>query len=74
MIQIESPLYDEVGEIFRHRARQDDILFVLESRFGPLPSDLREGVKTVTGDDRLDHLLRMSVVCPDLAAFRTHLK
>jgi hypothetical protein len=73
---IESPIYQEIveesernGEI---RARQQDILDVLDSRFGAAAQDLEVELKAVEFD-RLGDLLRFAAKCRNLASFRKRL-
>jgi len=69
-IMIESPLIQEIVARARHR----DITLVLEGRFGSVPPDIAIQLRTVVDEQKLDDLNRMAVHCPDLEAFRTHLK
>jgi hypothetical protein len=76
-VMIESPVLDEVKEILRQRyeadgrrkALQEAILANLEARFGAVPPERVESLKTITDENRLKTLLRLAATCPDLDAF-----
>jgi hypothetical protein len=73
---IQSPLYQEIVEEAERdgetRARRQDILDILEDRFGPDAKDLEVELKA-TGFDRLRDLLKFAVRCDSLEAFRERL-
>ena len=48
---------------------REDIVDVLEIRFGEIPSALREHLNTLDEADRLKALHRLAVTCTDLAEF-----
>jgi hypothetical protein len=54
------------GEI---HSRRQALLDVLEVRFARIPEGLREALSGVSELDRLEKLLKVAVVCPDLEAF-----
>jgi predicted transposase YdaD len=54
------------GEI---HSRRQALLDVLELRFAPIPEGLREALSGVSELGRLEKLLKVAVVCPDLEAF-----
>jgi hypothetical protein len=58
------------GEI---HSRRQALLDVLEVRFAPLPEGLREALSGVSALDRLERLLKVAVICPDLEAFTSGL-
>jgi len=73
---IESPLYQEIvadaerrGET---RARRQDILIFLRSRFGPAAKDLEAELNAVEFD-RLSDLAEFAAKCRNLASFRKRL-
>jgi hypothetical protein len=66
---IESPIYQDLID----EARQQDILDVLESRFGPAARDLEVELKAVEFD-RLRDLVKFCGTCNSLEAFREHLR
>lgn len=70
---IESPLLQqfeaEITAKTTAKAKHEDIVEVLQARFGDLPSDLSGQVKLIQDLDRLQELLRLAARCPDLAAF-----
>ena len=47
-----------------------DIVTVLEARFGDVPRDLAEEIELVVDGKQLKSLVRTAVACPDLDAFR----
>jgi hypothetical protein len=73
---IESPLYQEIVEEAERKgetkARQEDIMDVLKTRFGPAAKDLEVELKAVEFD-RLGALHKFAVKCRNLASFRKHL-
>jgi len=58
------------GEI---HSRRQALLDVLEVRFAPIPEGLREALSGVSELDRLEKLLKVAVICPDLEAFTSGL-
>ncbi len=54
------------GEI---HSRRQALLDVLEVRFDPIPEGLKETLAGVSELGRLERLLKVAVVCPDLEAF-----
>jgi len=73
-IMLESPVYREIleegKELGEETRLREDVLAVLEVRFGSVPS----WVKTLVGEVRekkvLERLLRRAIVVEDLGAFR----
>jgi hypothetical protein len=70
---IESPLYKEIVEETQREARQQDILDLLEDRFGPEAKDLEPQLKAVAFE-RLRELHRFAARSRSLAAFRKRLR
>jgi len=62
---LELPFLDEI----LNKVRAEDILDVLESRFGTRPDDLADELRAL-GEKELKALNRFAAVCPDLEAFR----
>jgi hypothetical protein len=58
------------GEI---QSRRQALLDVLEVRFASIPEGLREALSGVSELNRLEKLLKVAVVCPDLEAFSSGL-
>ena len=52
---------------------QESILTNLDTRFGAVPDDVRAKLSAITDLARLKALVRVSVGCPDLAAFAAQL-
>ena len=75
---IESPLIkeltDEAEAKGRAEGRQEDILDILEGRFGAVPEDLAEAVRALDDEKRLREAITVAVQCQDLEAFRVHLR
>jgi hypothetical protein len=73
-VMLEIPFLDEiVMEKTRETARetaQQDIVTVLEARFGDVPGDVVEGIESIDDHAQLRGLVRLAASCPDLAAFR----
>ena len=67
---IESPVLKELMA----ETRRDDIIEVLEERFGRVARDLRPSLNAVANDKQLKKLLSQSVKCPDLESFKKLLK
>jgi hypothetical protein len=71
----ESPAYQEIMDEGSVLTRRADILDNLEARFGPEAAEqVRGDVQAVEDLARLGRLHRLSVLCPDLAAFREGLQ
>jgi hypothetical protein len=68
-VMIESPLIQEIIA----RTKQEDILQVLEGRFGTIPPDIAMRVKGILEEEKLRELVRFAARCTDLEAFRTRL-
>ena len=71
---LEIPFLDEIvmektRETARETARQD-IVAVLEARFGDVPRDMAEEIESVDDEKQLRGLVRLAGSCPDLDAFR----
>ena len=71
---IESPLIDE---LFAEKAREiscqtasRNVLTILETRFGAVPDEVADQVRSVADDDRLTDLVRKAASCHDLESFR----
>jgi hypothetical protein len=67
---IESPVLKELMA----ETRRDDIVEVLEGRFGRVARDLRPSLDAVVNDKQLKKLLSQSGKCPDLESFKKLLK
>lgn len=63
---IESPVLQEL--MAEHG--QKYIVRILEKRFGAVPVDIRERLRSVRDDERLDQLVDQAVVCETLDEFR----
>ena len=79
---IESPLLKELTDEAEARgrtearteARQEAIVDILVSRFGSVPDDLAGAVRTLGSEERLGEAIKLAARCPDLEAFRVHLR
>ena len=77
-VMLEIPFLDEIVIMEKTRvtacetARQD-IVTVLEARFGDVPRDLSEEIESVVDAKQLRGLVRLAASCPDLDAFRNGL-
>jgi hypothetical protein len=69
---IHSPLYQEIVEESSRETRQQDILDLLEVRFGPETKDLEALLRTIAFD-RLREIHRFAATCRSLASFRKRL-
>ena len=67
--EIESPVLRNL--LAEHS--QDIILTILESRFGSVPEEVVLALIAIRDIDRLDELVGVTAVCPDLEAFRREL-
>jgi hypothetical protein len=70
---IESPLLQELKDRWTAEAKAEDIVQVLQYRFGPLPADLQDAVRATRDTGRLESLLEGAARCPDLETFRARL-
>ena len=66
---LEFPLVDH----FVNMVRQESIGIVLVERFGALPPDLANSLRSVEDPDHLTRLLTWAVRCSDLDSFRARL-
>jgi hypothetical protein len=55
-------------------AAQRDVLAVLETRFGEVPRDLADEIRSVADEDRLADLIRKAASCGDLETFGKEIK
>jgi len=77
-VMLEIPFLDEiVMEKTRETARatacetaRQDIVTVLEARFGDVPRDLSEEIESIADAKHLRGLVRLAASCADLDAFR----
>ena len=60
----------ELGE---EEGLRESVLDVLDVRFGGIPSDVEETVRSIRGRKRLESLLRRVAVADSVEAFREHL-
>lgn len=76
-VMIESPVLDEVKEILRKRYESAHsrrlAVSALETRFGSIPADVQTKLDTITDQTRLDSLVLLAAMCPDLATFAAQL-
>ncbi len=72
-VMLEIPYLDEiVMEKSREAARETAHKYigtVLKTRFGDVPQDVVEAIESVVDEEQLEALVKLAVVCPDLAAF-----
>jgi hypothetical protein len=73
-IMIESPLIDEIVSEAVAKARHESIIEVLWSRFGAVPSELGDRIRSVQDKDGLARLTRSAATCRDLEAFSQSLR
>lgn len=73
-VMIESPLLDELRAEWTASAmmdvKTDDILSVLQARFGPVPQDLGDAIRRIKDLSLLDALLEAAAKCQDMATFQ----
>ena len=53
------------------KTAHQNIVTVLEARFGDVPRDLAEKIESFVDEKQLKGLVRSAVACPDLDAFRS---
>ena len=63
---IESPLLQKM----RAETRQDDVLAILKKRFTTVPREVTRLLRAVIDEERLQQLVVLAAVCPDMEAFR----
>jgi hypothetical protein len=68
-VMIESPLIKEIVAENTQKARQEDILEVLQARFGEVPKDVAERLRSIRAQKKLKALVKHAAQCPDLEAF-----
>ena len=67
---LEVPFLDEIVMEKACETARQDIVTVLEARFGDVPRDLSEEIESVDDAKQLRGLVRLAASCPDLDAFR----
>ena len=67
---LEVPFFDEIVMEKACETVRQDIVTVLEARFGDVPRDLSEEIESVVDAKQLRGLVRLAASCPDLDAFR----
>ncbi len=65
----ENLLAEKTSEAARQSAQRSIITF-LETRFGVVPRELADEIKSVADEDQLQKLVQTAASCPDLEAFR----
>ena len=70
---MESPIMQEILAIAYANRMHRAILRVLQSRFGPVPEDVRQKLEAVTDDNRLDELNFCAGTCSSIDDFRASL-
>jgi hypothetical protein len=68
-IMIESPLIEEIVSEAVSEARHDSIIEFLRSRFGAVPSDLEDRIRSVQDKVELACLTRLAATSSDLDSF-----
>jgi hypothetical protein len=63
-------LFAEKYENLLGARTRENIVAVLETRFGDVPRNLVEEIESVVDEKHLKRLVRSAAACPDLAAFR----
>ena len=67
---LEVPFLDEIVMEKTRETAQQDIITVLEARFGDVPGDVVEGIESINDKTQLRGLVRLAAACPDLTTFR----
>ena len=67
---LEVPFLDEIVMEKACETVRQDIVTVLEARFGEVPVDLAEEIESIDDEKQLRGLVRSAGSCPDLEAFR----
>ena len=70
---IESPLIKEIVDETKQAAKQEAIVEVLQARFGTVPDDFRERLRSVRAEKKLNIFIKHAAQCADLAGFRKRL-
>ena len=73
-VMLEIPFLDEIvmekTRVTACETARQDIVTILEARFGDVPRDLPEEIESVDDAKQLRGLVRLAASCPDLDAFR----
>ena len=69
----ESPLYQKWMRENSCKTKQDDIVRILQKRFGAVPEASAAQVRTVTDLEKLDRAIDDAIECRTLEAFRNRL-
>lgn len=67
---LEVPFLDEIVMEKACETARQDVVTVLEARFGEVPVDLAEEIESVDDEKQLRGLVRLAASCADLEAFR----
>ena len=70
----ESPLIQEIVARSKQEGKHEMILQFLEGRFDAVPADIAVHIKGILDEQKLQDLARYAARCPDLEAFRAHLR
>jgi hypothetical protein len=70
---IESPVIKELLAEKLAESKREDLILVLECRFGEIPQDVSKRLRKLRSEKRLADLFKFALRCPDLATFRTEL-
>ncbi len=71
---LELPFLDDILEKRDAERTRKDILRVLRARLGPsVPREIATGLETIADNARLDELVELAALCPDLESFRAKL-
>ena len=71
---IESPWLKEIIEEREAEQLRKDIMGILAERFGKIDPEVPAALQSISDSVRLQELLRLSVRCSDLDAFRARLQ
>jgi hypothetical protein len=71
---IDTPLLRKLEEQGIQKGLHRAILRFLTGRFGPVPEDLANLLRSITEEEKLDELVDWAGQCPDLDAFRARLQ
>ena len=69
-IFMQSPTIQRLMAINSCQTTQNNVLHLLERRFGGVPEDLAAHVRAIREQDKLNNLLDLAVDCVDMEAFR----
>jgi hypothetical protein len=68
------PVIRELLDEVRLTSFRESLEVLLQARFNRVPRTVIHAIRAIENEKEIRKLIRLSVTCPDLTAFRSHLK